>query len=157
LFKKTRLFNGIYKSYSRLVLRKKMLPENGVANSATRDGFAGVSRSAVFLSYKTYSPTMVIRIADATIWINSKNDIWIGDMENGTEANFKTVMSGLKRTAWWLGIRQIQFHCSPGTPLYQLFAKHFPESPSYPVLFQDFGSPIPPEKIKFTFSDIDIF
>ena len=78
-------------------------------------------------------------------------------MENSTEANFKTVLKGLKRAAWWSGIRQIQFHCSPGTKLYQLFAKHFTESPSYPVLFQDFGSSIPPEKIKFTFSDIDIF
>lgn len=157
LFKKTRLFSVVYKSYSRFILRKKLLPETGVANSAITDGFAGLSRSAAFLSYKTYSLSVVIRIADATIWINSKNDIWIGDMENVTEENFNSVIKGLKRTAWWLGIRQIQFHCSPGTQLYQLFAKHFPESPSYPVLFQDFGSAIPLEKIKFTFSDIDIF
>lgn len=157
LFKKTRLFSSIYKRYSRFVLRKKLLPENGVANSITRDGFAGVSRSADFLSYKTYSPSTVIRIANAKIWLNSKNGIWIGDMENVTETNFKTVIKGLKRTAWWLGIRQIQFHCSPGTPMHSLFAKHYAERPSYPVLFQDFGSSIPPEKIKFTFSDIDIF
>lgn len=154
---KTAWLKRLYKSYSTFILKKKLLPEKGVANSAVADGFAGVCRSKEFLSYKTYSDSIVTRLAGAKIWISIRHGIWIGDMENVTDKNFNTVIIGLKRTARWLGIKQIQFHCSPGTELYRLFAAHFAAAPSYPVLFQDFGSPIPLEKIKFTFSDIDIF
>jgi hypothetical protein len=38
-----------------------------------------------------------------------------------------------------------------------LFAKHCERSDSYHVLFQDFGSPVEPERIKFTFADVDVF
>jgi hypothetical protein len=147
----------LYKSYSLFILKRKLLPEKGVANSAMTEGFAGICRSKEFLFYKTYSDSLVMGFAGAKVWASIKQGIWIGDMENVSDKNFNTVITSLKRTARWLGIKQIQFHCSPGTELYRLFAAHFTAAISYPVLFQDFGSSIPPGKIKFTFSDIDIF
>jgi hypothetical protein len=99
----------------------------------------------------------VIKLEDANIWISYKNDLVIGDAEGLDTSNFVLVMNQLKRIAKALGIRQIQFHASPGTSLHQLFSKAYKASPSFPVLFQDFGSSIPLEKIKFTIADIDIF
>jgi hypothetical protein len=155
--KKISIFNKLYKRYSHFVLNKKLLPLQGVANSVLADDFAGVCRSDEYLYYKTYNPTKVISIDDSKIWINDKQGLVIGDMENINEMNFKVVISKLKRIAMKLGKRQIQFHCNPGTSLYEFFAANYKATPSYPMLFQDFGSAIPPEKVRFTFADIDIF
>lgn len=157
LSNKIRFLKIFYVIYCRFVLRRRLINAAGVANSVIANGFAGVARSNEFLTYKTYSPSLVIKIRGAKLWIAIKNAIWIGDMEGVTKENFKTIITELKNLARWLGVRQIQFHCSPGTELHQIFASYCPAIPSYPVLFQDFGSPIPLEKIKFTFSDIDIF
>ena len=121
------------------------------------DGFAGLYRSDEYFYYKTYSPSKVIGVENAKIWVSNKYGMVIGDMEGITEMNFNVVISKLKRIAKSLGQRQIQFHCSAGTSLYNFFLANYKAIPSYPMLFQDFGSAIPPEKIMFTFADIDIF
>lgn len=146
-----------YKAYCRWVLKNFILDEKGVQNSSISDGYGGVCRDGDYLEYKTYSPTMVINISGVKVWLSLRHYLMIGDMEGVTDANFSEVMNGLKRIASRFGKTQIQFHCSTGTRLHDLFASHFPVQPSYPVLFQDFGSPVPKEKIKFTFADIDIF
>jgi len=149
--------SGIYRQYARLVLRKRLLPSNGTSSSVIADGFAGVLRNEEYFAYKTYNPSRILRIDDAKIWISNRPGMLIGDMENVNETNFEVVISKLKGIARTLGIQQIQFHCSPGTTLHRLFSQEFETTPSYPELFQDFGSSVPPEKIKFTFADIDIF
>lgn len=157
LSNKIKLFEKIYGAYAKIILTNYSVKENGVANSVIADGFAGVHCSPEYLSYKKYSPSRVVLVAGAKIWISNKQGMWIGDLENVTDTNFSKVIRGLRKIAWWLGIKKIQFHGSPGTNLHRLFSANFPATPSYPVLFQDFGSPIRPEKIKFTFSDIDVF
>jgi len=147
----------IYKQYTRFVLKKRLLALQGTNNSVIADGFAGVLRNEEYFAYKTYSPTRMLKIGDAQVWISNRPGMLIGDMENVDEKNFDVVINRLKGIARSLGMRQIQFHCSPGTNLHRLFSQRFGTTPSYPELFQDFGSPIPPEKIKFTFADIDIF
>ena len=151
------IFNWLYKRYSRFILGGKLLPLQGVANSVLADGFAGVYRSDEYLNYKTYNPAKVIRVDDSKIWISTKYGLVIGDMEGIHEMNFHVVINKLKRIAKRLGLRQIQFHCSPGTSLHEFFAVNYKATPSYPMLFQDFGSAIPPEKVRFTFADLDIF
>jgi len=147
----------LYTRYAQFVLKKNMVSLPGTASSVIADGFAGVYRSEEYLVYKTYNSSRVIKIGNARIWISGRPGMLIGDMENVDETNFKTVTDKLRGLAGKLGIRQVQFHCSPGTNLHRLFSENFEPAHSYPVLFQDFGSSIPPEKIKFTFADIDIF
>ena len=147
----------LYNQYSEFILKRKLIPSNGVANSVLHDGFAGVYRSDEYLSHKTYSGARVIQIDNSRVWINNRNNLLIGDMEGVIEKNFSRVISKLKAIAWQLGLKQLQFHCSQETGLHKLFKSSFKSSKSFPVLFQDFGSSIPLEKIKFTFADIDIF
>ncbi|HSU27245.1 MAG TPA: hypothetical protein VLJ68_02610 [Chitinophagaceae bacterium] len=99
----------------------------------------------------------MIQIADAVIWIRNKRAFCIGDIEGANENNFGAIIDGLKKLAAKLGRKQLQFHGSPGTHLHQLFSSRFPSKPSFPSLFQDFGSEIAPEKIKFTYADLDTF
>ena len=157
LAKRISFLNPLYKKYTQFVLAKKTLAANGVKNSVIADGFAGIYRTEGFLKYKTYSPSSVIEIDNAKIWFNNKHGIMLGDMEGVNEGNFAAVIRSLKSIAKKTGVKQLQFHCSPGTKLHQLFAEQFQSIPSYPILYQDFGSVIPPEKLRFTFSDLDIF
>lgn len=151
------LFKKIYEHYSRPILEKMGMPLNGVANPVLDEGFAGISRSDAYLKYKKYNPTNVIAVGNTRIWISTRYGLTIGDIEGVRETNFIEVVNELKQVAKKLGIRQIQFHCCSGTKLCSLFTTHFQATDSYPLIFQDLGSVISPEKIKFSFADIDIF
>ena len=157
LSKKIIFLKKLYRRYANYILGKKVLSMKGVANSVLKDGFAGLYRSDEYLQYKAYSSISVIRIGDAKIWISNKHGLMIGDMEGVNENNFEAVINKLKGIAKRLGVRQIQFHCSPDASLHNFFSMNYKATPSYPMLFQDFGSAIPPEKVRFTFADIDIF
>ncbi|HKO79674.1 MAG TPA: GNAT family N-acetyltransferase [Chitinophagaceae bacterium] len=147
----------LYGLYRHSVLKKYINPSKGVKSSADEEGFATVYRSKDYFQYKTYSQSQVIRIDNTLIWIKGKHGLMIGDIEGLNEKNFVAVLETLIGVAKKLGVKEIQFHCSPGIRLHSLFSAYCEPSPSYPALFQDFGSPVPPEKIKFTFADIDIF
>jgi hypothetical protein len=145
LFGKISFLKKYYERYQQSVLKKYLVTEKGIHHSAEIDDFATVYRNADYLQYKTYSQTEVIKTGDTKVWISAN------------EKNFSDTIEQLKRIAGKTGATEIQFHCSPGTRLHNLFSAYFKASPSYPALFQDFDSPVPPEKIKFTFADIDIF
>lgn len=147
----------LYNRYNDYVMKKESVAITGVTNSVLTDGFAGVCRDDKYLHYKTYSRTKVIKIGDSKIWISNKHSLLIGDIEGVDEKNFSTVIEKLKKIAKKAGIRQIQFHCSNGTSLHKLFASSYKAMNSFPTIFQDFGSTISLDKIKFTFADIDIF
>jgi len=151
------ILKKLYKCYSNFIFRENFFPGLGVANSVIADGFAGVNRSEAYLQYKTYSPSKVIVMDDTKIWVSTKYGLMIGDIEGISKINFSVVINKLKKIAKKLGVRQIQFHGSPGASLHDLFADNYKASPSYPMFFQDFGSAIPPDKVRFTFADIDIF
>ena len=150
-------FKKLYSRYGLSVLKKNFIHLDGVANSVVADGFAGVYRSNEYLHYKTYNAPKVIGIGESKIWISLKQGLVIGDMEGINERNFAAVINEVKKIAKKLGVRQVQFHSSPGTMLHQLFSVNYKPGPSFHVIFQDFGSPVPLKKIKFTFADIDIF
>lgn len=151
------ILKKFYKRHINFILEKYSTGDKGLAGSIIQENFIAVCRNEDYMQYKTYNPARVIKIGNAKAWITLKNCLLIGDMEFPGEENFIQVINELKKISRRLGATQIQFHCSPGTKLHSLFASHYKARPSYPVLFQDFGSGIPLTKIKFTFADIDIF
>jgi hypothetical protein len=146
----------LYVKYVKLMLHKYLIAESGLANSVISDGYAGVYRNKQYLQYKTYSSTQVIKIGESKLWIKINNGLLIGDIALA-ENSFDKLMGKVKKIAGKLGVRQIYFHACKDTSLHNLFAERFNAVPSFPVLFQDFGSGVSLEKIKFTFADIDIF
>ena len=147
----------LYTRYSAHSIENELVTAAGVSNSVLTDGFAGVHRDDKYLNYKKYSDTKVVQIDSSKVWISNKHDWLIGDMEGVNENNFAFVMERLKKIAKRSVVRQIQFHCSPGTSLHKFFSKYYEPMKSFPVIFQDFGSRFPLEKIKFTLADIEIF
>lgn len=154
--KKLGLFRLYHAATDRLI-KKNLAGSDGILNSVIRDGFAGVDRSPLYLSWKNYSSTSVLKLDNSLVWISKRSGLIIGDMDIADEEKFVETIRALKKLAGKSGIKYLQFHCSQGTGLHQLFSSVAEVSGSFPVLFQDFGSPIPLEKIKFTFADIDIF
>jgi hypothetical protein len=150
------LLKKLYEKYTKLVLHKYLIAESGLANSVISDGYAGVHRNKQYLQYKMYSSTQVIKIGESKLWIKINNGLLIGDIALA-ENSFDKLMGKVKKIAGKLGVRQIYFHACKDTRLHNLFAERFNAVPSFPVLFQDFGSGVSLEKIKFTFADIDIF
>jgi hypothetical protein len=146
-----------FQSYARHILGKYRLPDPGLPNSLFDEGFGGVLRDDRYLRYKTYSRTSVIEIGRARIWFKIRNGFIIGDLMGLDPNNFPAVMGLIQKIAKRSGVKELQFHASRGTRVHALFAAAYPARPSFPVIFQDFGSGIPLEKIKFTFADIDIF
>ncbi|HEU5167423.1 MAG TPA: GNAT family N-acetyltransferase [Chitinophagaceae bacterium] len=147
----------LYTTNSAYSTENESVKAAGVSNSVLADGFAGIRRDDKYLTYKTYTDTKVVLINNAKVWIRDKDTWLIGDMEGINENNFGFVMERLKKMANRSVVGQIQFHCSPGTSLHKFFSKYYEPMKSFPVIFQDFGSPFPLEKIKFTLADIDIF
>jgi hypothetical protein len=157
LLAKIPLLKKLHKHYVQKLIRKNSETLKGIRASFISEGFAGVDRSEEYLDYKQYNPTSVLKIGEARIWISTRHGLMIGDMEGVDEQNFNHVMTGLKKIADRAGISELQFHCSPGTKLHDLFSQSYPATPSFPALYQDFGSQISPEKIRFSLADIDIF
>lgn len=145
-----------YENYKRWVLKRFLTTQTGVANSVFMDGYGGVHRDENYLNYKAYSSTDVLRIGRSSLWIKINNGLVIGDMEVASD-DFDEVMNKVKEVTRRLGVKRILFHSGKHTRLHSLFAERYKIVSSFPVIFQDFESGIPLDKIKFTFADIDIF
>jgi GNAT superfamily N-acetyltransferase len=155
LFRKLRL-RPIYRRYINLILKKHLLPAQGLPNGLLKEGFAGVFRDEHYLQYKTYHSTMVVSAGEAKAWIKPGGSLFVGDMEV-KEGQFDDMIKALKKMAWRLGITHISFQVSPGTRLHRLLAGRLQPAPSFPIMAKDLGAGLPVERLKFTFADIDIF
>lgn len=155
-FYKSSALRDAYTIYQQNVLKKYLLPQQGIANSMCNDGYSGVYRDHHYRKYKTYTDTHVIKIDSSTLWIKVSSMLLIGDISVSPN-NFKDMMNKLKKLARKMGLKEIHFHVSPGTTLHNLFAADFHPIPSFPVIFKDLAGDAPIDKIKFTSADIDTF
>jgi hypothetical protein len=147
----------MYNQYQEYILRDYILPRKGIENAVFKEGFAGVNRNALYLNYKKYNDdTHVIKIGEAILWIKIKNGLIVGDV-SCPSGEFDSMLIDLKKLAMKLGLKNIQFHTSHQTRLSWLLSSRYPAEPSFYVLFKDFGSRIPLDKIKFTYADVDTF
>jgi Acetyltransferase (GNAT) domain len=144
------------KKYQERILNNLVLPQKGFRNSVIEDGYAGIYRDEAYYQYKIFANTYVIKIGSADVWIKVNNELIIGDiMLKGNKNN--DFFDEIKELAKKLNLNKISFQVCSGCRLHDLFASRYKAIPSFPVLFKDFRSGLPLNKIKFTFADIDIF
>jgi hypothetical protein len=154
--KRIPFLNKFYTQYQQYILKDYLVTRKGIENSVFKDGFAGVNRNALYLNYRTYHDTQVIKIGEAFLWVKITNAFIIGDI-NCREEEFDHVMDEVKKLAIKLGLKSIRFHTSHQTKLSSLFSARYQAVPSFYVLFKDLGARIPLDKIKFTYADVDTF
>jgi GNAT superfamily N-acetyltransferase len=148
--------NGFYKAYIKQVLKKLVLPQQGIPNSVFNEGYSGVYRTDEYLKYKTYNTTYTIKIGEAIVWFKIQNGFIVGDMSN-FENDFYNVIKALTRLTKKLGLQTLEFQVNPHTKLYMLLKIYAESVPSFPVITKDLGSGIDFKNLAFTFADIDIF
>ena len=146
-----------YKWYCKRVLNKYILPERGIGNRLIKEGFTGIDRDESYLRYKTYSETLVLGISQSKVWVEIKYGLAIGDIELGTNEDFDAVIQLLLQLCRKLGLKEINFHTSPGTLLHRLFTNHYSSKPSFPIILLGLDPDYSLDNIKFTLADIDIF
>jgi hypothetical protein len=146
----------IYKKYARWILHKYILSEPGLLTSIIAQGFGGVYRDDVYLKYKTYSDTQVLKIGNAKVWMKIQNGFVIGDIEVARQ-DFDKAINAIKKIARHLGVANILFQSSPGIRLHIWLARKYDPVPSFPIIFLDLGADLPLDKLKFCFADSDIF
>jgi len=146
----------MYSKYRTRVLKNYLVPQKGIENSVFKDDFGGLNRNAHYLNYKAYSDTQVIKIGDALLWVKFKNGLIVGDISCRQE-DFGDMMIKVKKLAFKLGLKEIQFHTSHQTTLSDLFSARYEAISSFHVIFKNLGDPIALDRIKFTFADVDIF
>jgi hypothetical protein len=149
-----KLFFNLKKKKERL--QKFLIAKKGLDNSAIADGFGGVYRDEAYFDYKGFSNSYVLRISCAELWVKTNKSLIIGDIKLMTDDR-KHFFKEVKEVAKKLGVDKITFQVSPNCSIHNFFSESHKPTLSFSILFQDFGSGIPLEKIKFTFSDIDIF
>jgi hypothetical protein len=153
----TPLLGRLYKEYQHRVLKKYLVPQKGIENSVLNDGFAGVNRDELYLNHKDCHDTQVLRIGKALLWVKIKSNAFIiGDIICA-DKDFDNIMQKVHKLASLLGLNQVQFQTSPNTKASGLFSKRYHFIPSFPIMFKTFVRSINPDKIKFTFADIDAF
>jgi hypothetical protein len=146
----------LYDRYIGAVLNRYILAQPGLGNAFLQEGYGGVYRDERYLLYRTYSPSRVIQAGAAQVWIRSRGGLVIGDLRPGDAALGET-MRVLNKLAARAGLSRISFIVSPGTAVHAWMASVYTPEPSFPVLVQDLGSPIPLGELRFSYSDIDIF
>lgn len=147
-----RLFSLFTRSYKGI----PRIDESGCDNSVLADGFAGIERSNEYLRYKSFTDTRVISAGESKAWVKRGFYCSIGDLELNTK-DFDELISRVRRMAAGTAKRKLYFQCSRGPWLHKVFAEKYEARFSFPILFKILGEDIVPEKIKFTFADIDIF
>jgi len=146
----------IYKIYQRILLKQYILHNPELNDINIKNGYCGLRRDRNYLEYKKYNNSFVISIGLSKAWIKIGNDLTIGDIDLAGNT-FDEVITRIIKIASQLGIRRVHFHASKQIFLHDMFIKHLVAIPSFPVLFNDLGSGMQLENIKFTFADIDIF
>ena len=145
-----------YGRFAKKSLQRYFHSRHGLSNSLVTSELGGVYRDEKYLQYKTYSSSEVIQVGKGKIWYKIQNGFSIGDM-SVTEKEFVPTIEQLKKICRRLGLTQMNFQSSPGTPLALLFGNMVSPIPSFPISFLDLGCGLDLTKLKFTFADIDIF
>lgn len=145
-----------YKDHIQRVLHDCILPQPGLPNTLTVEGFGGVHRSEAYLEYKQYTGSMVIQAGSAKAWIKIKQGLIIGDLHVQPN-DFDNTMDTLVQIARQLAVPSVTFQVSPGTQLHSLFAAKYKPVPSFPAGVLNISNNIPVDRLKFTYADIDIF
>jgi predicted N-acetyltransferase YhbS len=153
--------NSAYYSYCRFILKFYGESRSAFKNSVIDEETGGVERSIDFLNYKTYSQNFCVKIKNKVVWFAIKgNTLLIGDMERCDPETFQSVIRRLKIMALALGLGYVEFRCSAGVHMEQLFdkVKSWKYDNSNTAIFHlNLDPSFPGHAIKFTIADDDTF
>lgn len=146
----------LYKGYANLIVRLFEDKTSSFVHKAPVPHGEGV-RSTEFINYKKkYGKSHVIKMNGRLFWIKvSGNLLQVGDIQRVENEDLSKTLRPLKRLAFLLGIRAIQFDTSPDSYWDKLFAKQYKPVKSFNITILTPG--YNNDEFKFNLADIDSF
>lgn len=132
-------------------------PSGNSGNPVLEQGFAGTLRDEAYYGYKKFTGNKVCAINGSIAWLKPYHRLNIGEITCEHALQLKDVVELLKEKARKAGIREIVFQSSEGTKAFDQFSSLYPSNVSWPVAIYDFNSGFPFNKLKLSYSDVDVF
>ncbi len=147
----------IYQVYAERTLAALAPADPAMTNSLIADGFAATDRTESFYAYKAFGGSRVVALKGGRVWINLNRGLLVGDLEAPSPSALAETSRALEQLAVRLSAHRIIFQASRGTRFARLFEPRIPATPMLAVVYRNFDSAIPREKLRFTFGDLDNF
>lgn len=149
--------NTFYQKWVKHTLKNLLSADRLLASTVINEEYGGVKRDERFYTYKRYSSNYILSIDGCKVWVKINGAILVGDIEDKSVETKDQVLETLKKLAKKLGVQKIIFQASPNTHIDQYLSKLYKGESTFPVGFYDIQSPIPFQKLKFTYGDLDTF
>lgn len=156
IFRKMKL-TSFYNLFTKSVFKKHLAKEKMLPSTVIDNEYGGVKRDERFYNYKSYSDNYVLTFNGCKVWIKVNGAILVGDIENKSEEVKYAVLQNLKSLARKIGVRKIIFQGSPGTHIDEFLSKKHTSIETFPIGYYDIKTPVPFDKLRFTYGDLDTF
>lgn len=158
LVKKIKFLNPLYNLYVSLVLSLYgKFSDFGSSLLMNDDSAPFISRSELFLNYKTGNGIKKIRSGEINFLIKLDGFLYLGDLSCPKPHNPEVIISRLKKLAFLIGADTLVFFSSPGTTQAGIFESCCKPLQGLPVGYLNFNSQLPLEKLRFVLADLDTF
>lgn len=155
--KKFKFFRPFYKVWLSFILLFYRVNNSAFASSNETGEQFCVSHSIDFIKYKSFSGSMIIRIAKTKIWIKPDGFLYIGDLEKNVNDYIEYFLAKLKRFAFLIGADKIIFGASKNSYWYSKFSAITTSKEGAYFGYCLLGSALPMEKFTYVLADLDTF
>ena len=125
-----------------------------VSNILLQEGHDGVIYDQAYRTYKTYNSNTVIGTKEQRFWVNLPKGGWIGALAPLNKELFSQTLRNLESLT---KAPSITFMISPGTGPDSALSKTMRAEKGFAVIVKNLSGKYETSRLKFQFSDIDIF
>lgn len=140
--------------FRKLGLTGKKQSTEPVANILLQEGYDGVIYDKAYMTYKTYNSNTVIGTPEQRFWVNLPKGGWVGALSPLHKDLFSQTLRNLENLT---NASSITFMISPGTALDSVLSKNRKAEKGFAVIIKNLSGKHDTSRLKFQFSDIDIF
>lgn len=158
--KRYKLLNVFYQPYFNLVEKLFFKKVNYFKYYNKDTNYGEILKENNFIDYKYgYSNCKIFEINNVRYLLKIKPDgsLAIGDIDKNNSEEIIKSLNKLKRVAFWLGIRIIQFEVSKGHLIDDVLSKYYSANNKFHVLFLNLDENFSGNLVKFTYADIDTY
>jgi GNAT superfamily N-acetyltransferase len=140
--------------YRKLGLINRKKQAQNIDNALIEEGYDGVIYDKAYLAYKSYNPNMILPAGDQRFWVNLSKGAWIGALAPLKKEFFSQTSVTLENLT---KASSITFMVSSGNAVNGALSKISRAEKGFAVITKNLSGTYDLNRLKFQFSDIDIF
>ena len=158
--KRYSFINFFFKSYF-LALKKLFFKnKDSFLHFSKNVEYNEIEKNNDFIKYKqTYSNCEILEIKGVRflIKLNKDGSLGIGDVDKCSVLEIKSAIKKIKKIAFFMGVRIVQFEVSKGHILDQILSSDYSVVNERRLIYLTLDENIDGSSVKFTYSDLDTF